>query len=285
MDLHQLRDGWSLVTGAASGIGRACAEAIAAHRSNLVICDIDREGLAEVEENLRKRGVEVLARRVDVADRAAMADLATEVHRRIEGLDLVVNNAGVALGASFLDSTLDDWDWILDINLRGVVHGCHFFAPAMVSRGRGGHIVNVASMAGFVGGPNLSAYCTTKFGVVGLSESLREELAPHRIGVTALCPGMINTPIVDHARRRGAAQSEELLQATREMFQRRNYPPERVAQRMLRAVARNRGLAPVALEAWFFYGLKRISPWLTATLGRGIDRHAAKATKRRPGSG
>ena len=118
MDLHKLRDGWSLVTGASSGIGRACAEAIASRGSNLVICDIDRDGLVEVEEQLRKRGVEVLARRVDVADRAAMSDLATEVHRRVEGLDLVVNNAGVALGATFLDSTLEDLRLLSQANLE-----------------------------------------------------------------------------------------------------------------------------------------------------------------------
>ncbi len=285
MDLRQLRGGWTLVTGGASGIGRACAEAAAAHRSNVVICDLDREGLATVEEGLRKRGVEVLARRVDVADRAAMADLATEVHRRIEALDLLVNNAGVALGATFLESTLDDWDWILDINLRGVVHGCHFFVPAMVRRGRGGHVVNVASMAGFTAGPRLSAYCATKFGVVGLSEALRAELAPQRVGVTALCPGVINTPIVDNARLRGVAADEELQRATREMFRKRNYPPERVAERMLRAVARNRGLAPVTPEAWLFYALKRLSPRLAAAAGRLLERASTPATKPPRGSG
>jgi NAD(P)-dependent dehydrogenase (short-subunit alcohol dehydrogenase family) len=226
-----------------------------------------------------------LARRVDVADRAAMADLGTEVHRRIEALDLLINNAGVALGATFLESTLEDWDWILDINLRGVVHGCHFFVPAMVSRGRGGHVVNVASMAGFVAGPALSAYCTTKFGVVGLSEAMRAELSPHRVGVTALCPGMINTPIVDNARRRGIAADEELHRATREMFRKRNYPPERVAERMLRAVARNRGLAPVTPEAWLFYGLKRLSPRLAAAAGRLLERMSTPATKRPRGNG
>ncbi len=280
MDLVQLRGGWTLVTGAASGIGRACAEAVASHRSNLVICDLDRDRLREVEEGLRRQGVDVLARRVDVADRAAMADLASEVHRRVDAVDLVVNNAGVALGATFLDSTLDDWDWILDINLRGVVHGCHFFAPAMVKRGRGGHIVNVASMAGYTTGPTLSAYCTTKFGVVGLSEALRAELSPHRIGVTALCPGMINTPIVENARRRGAAADEALLASTREMFRKRNYPPERVAQGMLKAVARNRGLAPITAEAWTFYLLKRVSPRLSAALGRALERRATPPSAR-----
>ena len=140
-------------------------------------------------------GRSVLARQVDVADREQMREFAAAAHAQAGPVDLLVNNAGVGLAAGFLDTELEDWDWILGINVLGVVHGCHFFLPPMVRRGTGGHVANVSSMAGFHASPVLNAYTTTKFGVLGFSEALREELRPHRIGVTAICPGMINTPI------------------------------------------------------------------------------------------
>ena len=114
-----------------------------------------------------------------------MQAFADAVHAHVPAVDILMNNAGVGLGGGLLDTSLDDWRWIVGINLFGVVHGCHCFVPAMVRRGRGGHVVNVASVAGYVGELVLPAYTTTKFAVVGLSESLREELAPHGIGVTA----------------------------------------------------------------------------------------------------
>ncbi len=271
MRLEQLRGGWSLVTGAASGIGRASALALAARGSNLVLCDLDAAGLTETEERARSLGRRVLARRVDVADRDAMTRFADEVHGEIEALDLLMNNAGVALGAYFVDTTLEDWDWILAINVRGVVHGCHLFVPPMVRRGHGGHVVNVSSMAGFLGGPTFSAYCTTKFAVRGLSEALREELRPHRIGVTTLCPGVINTAIIRNARRRGVVDSEDSRREGQRVFEKLDRPPEQVARRMLRAVARDRGLVTVTPEARLFYFMKRLSPGLARVAARALE--------------
>src|SRR5207247_5638022 len=176
--------------------------------ADLVVCDLNEAGLEETAGMIRGLGRRVLARRVDVASRAAMGTFAAEVHREREAVDVLMNNAGVGLGARFLETSLEDWEWILSINLWGVIHGCHFFVPPMVARGRGGHVVNVSSAAGFLATAQLAAYSTTKFGVFGLSEALRDELRPHRIGVTAICPGIINTSITTTARMRGAVAGD-----------------------------------------------------------------------------
>jgi NAD(P)-dependent dehydrogenase (short-subunit alcohol dehydrogenase family) len=280
VDVTNLRDRTALVTGAGSGIGRASALAFARRGANLALCDLDESGLAETEAEARKLGVEVLSRRVDVASAEQMQAFADAVHARVEAVDVLMNNAGVGLGGGLLETSLEDWHWIVDINLFGVVHGIHHFVPAMVRRGRGGHVVNVASMAGYVAGSMLPAYTTTKFAVIGLSESLREELAPHRIGVTAICPGIINTGIVQASRLRGTQATEASRAEMQRGFARRNYTPERVAENVLRAIQRNRAVAPISPEAWVFYYAKRFAPgavrWLSAELKR---RQLAAATR------
>jgi NAD(P)-dependent dehydrogenase (short-subunit alcohol dehydrogenase family) len=196
-----------------------------------------------------------------------------------------MNNAGVGLGARFLDTTLEDWEWVIGINLWGVVLGCHFFVPPMVTRGTGGHVVNVSSAAGYVATEQLAAYSTTKFGVFGLSEALRSELRPHRIGVTTVCPGIINTPITRSARTRGTAATPEARAQLVSFYERRNYGPERVAAHVLRAIERNRPVAPITPEAHALYLMKRFAPNLTgrlnAWLGSRMERRALHGS--RPG--
>src|SRR3990172_6279835 len=204
MDVTSMHDRTALVTGAASGIGRATALAFARRGADLVICDIDEAGLAASAEAIRSLGREVQAERVDVSSAEQMAAFAASVHARREAVDLLMNNAGVAIGGAFLDTSLADWDWILGINLRGVIHGCHHFIPRMVQRGRGGHVIHLSSAAGYSASSALAAYNATKFGVLGLSEALWEELRPHGVGVTAVCPGLIDTPITRSARLVGA---------------------------------------------------------------------------------
>ena len=282
MNVANLAGRTAVVTGAGSGIGRASALAFARRGANLAICDVAEAGLAETEAAARNLGVDVLARRVDVAQAAEMQAFADAVHAQVEAVDLLMNNAGVGLGGGMLDTSLDDWHWIVDINLFGVVHGIHHFVPAMVRRGRGGHVVNVASMAGYAATSLLPAYATTKFAVIGLSESLREELAPHRIGVTAICPGVINTGIVTATRMRGAQATPEARAEAKRLYERRNYTPERVAENVLKAIQRNRAVAPVSPEAWIYYYLKRFAPsaarWISAQI---TARQTAAA---RPGS-
>jgi len=270
MDTTNLQGRLALVTGAGSGIGRETALLCARRGADLAICDVDEQGLASTEEAARALGRSAIARRVDVSDAEQMKAFADAVHGEAGPVDLLVNNAGVGLGAGLLDTTLEDWRWIVDINLMGVVHGCHFFVPEMVRRGTGGHVANLSSLAGFHSSPALLAYSTTKFAVLGLSEALREELHPHGIGVTAICPGVINTPITRNTRLRGQFDTPELRERTVRTYARRNYGPEKVAEKILRAVQRNRSVAPVAPEAWVGYGLKRLSPRAAGWVARRL---------------
>jgi NAD(P)-dependent dehydrogenase (short-subunit alcohol dehydrogenase family) len=272
MDVERMDGKLALVTGAASGIGRETALLCARRGADLAICDVDEAGLAATEADARGLGRDVLAQRVDVGERAQMQAFAGAVHERVAAVDLLVNNAGVGLGAGFLETPLEDWDWILPINVMGVVHGCHMFVPAMVERGQGGHVVNLSSAAGYFANPSLAAYTATKFAVLGLSEALRVELRPLGIGVTAVCPGLINTPITHNSRLRGSAEAQR--ERTVRLYERRNYGPDRVAQRIMQAVQRNRAVMPVTAEAWVMWWLARFSPSLARGVARAIDAAA-----------
>jgi NAD(P)-dependent dehydrogenase (short-subunit alcohol dehydrogenase family) len=274
MDVSDLNGKTALVTGAGSGIGKATALACARRGARVVICDVNESGLAETEAAIRAQGRAALARRVDVANRQEMQAFAEAVHAEIEAVDILVNNAGVAVGGRFVHTPLEDWDWIVGINLMGVVHGCHFFIPRMLAHGRRGHVVNVSSAAGYAANAALAAYVATKFAVLGLSEALREELAGHHIGVTAVCPGVINTPITRVARMRGPDATPEVRAQMIRVYERRNYTPERVAENILRAIQRNRAVAPISPEAWALYYLKRFTPWLLARTSRFIARRS-----------
>jgi NAD(P)-dependent dehydrogenase (short-subunit alcohol dehydrogenase family) len=283
MDVTNLRDRTALVTGAGSGIGRASALAFARRGANLAICDVNEASLAATEAEVRKLGVSVIARRVDVARAGEMQAFADAVHAEVEAVDVLMNNAGVGVAGGVLETSLEDWHWIVDINLFGVVHGIHHFVPAMVRRGRGGHVVNVSSMAAYAASSLLPAYVATKCAVLGLSEALREELAPHRIGVTAVCPGIINTGIIEATRMRGAQATDAARAAIKRGYTRRNYTPERVAENVLRAIQRNRAVAPISPEAWTFYYLKRFFPGFVWFLGARLRKQRTAAAKR--GSG
>lgn len=274
MDVRDLRGRTALVTGAGSGIGRATALAFARRGADLVVCDVNEAGLGETEREARALGREVLSRRVDVASRDEMRAFAEAVHARVGAVDILMNNAGVGLGGGFLHTSLEDWDWIVGINQMGVIHGCHFFVPPMVARGRGGCVVNVSSAAGYVAVEALSAYCTTKFAVLGLSEALRDELAPHGIHVVTVCPGIINTPITTSSRLVGPEATDEARRRMVDVYRRRNYGPERVAENILRAIQRRRAVAPISPEAWAMYYLKRLVPGLVARMNRMLARRA-----------
>ncbi len=280
MDVSNLNGKTVLVTGAASGIGKETALAFAQRGANLAICDVDESGLAQTEKQARDLGRDVLARRVDVAVAAEMSAFADAVHEKVEAVDILMNNAGVGLGGGFLHTTLEDWEWIVGINLWGVIHGCHYFLPRMVAR-RSGHLVNVASAAGYVASEMLAAYSTTKFAVLGLSEALRDELAQHGIGVTTVCPGLINTPITRSSRMRGPDATAEARQRIVDIYQRRNYGPERVARNILRAVQRNRAVAPISPEAWLMYYMKRFTPGLVGRLNRYMGERGRRDMQRK----
>jgi NAD(P)-dependent dehydrogenase (short-subunit alcohol dehydrogenase family) len=257
----------AVVTGAAGGIGRATALALGARGLTVICADLDESGAAEAG----------IPYGVDVADAAAMERFATWVRERHGPPAILVNNAGVGIGGSFFDHTIADWRRTVDVNLMGVVHGCLFFGPQLVERGRG-HIVNVASAAAYTPSRLLPAYGATKAAVLMLSESLRAELTGTGVGVSAICPGFIATGIYRAARYVGADADE----ATRhgeltERIARRWAPgPEKAAKAILHAIERDRPLVPVTAGARGAYALSRLSPATMRTLARagGADPYA-----------
>lgn len=247
----------ALVTGAGSGIGRATALRFAELGAKLVICDINKASLAETAALITEKGGRPELEQADVSDWDDMQRLAERVHKRHAVLDVLVNNAGVATAGQFLDTPIEDWHWVLGINVMGVVHGCKLFGKRMADA-RNGHIVNIASAAGYYAAPDMSCYSASKHAVMGLTESLRIEMAVAGVGVSAICPGVINTNIVKVMRTNG-----HMVQAQgkiTDIYRRRNYGPEHVAEAVVSAIEDNRAVVPVSPEAWALYAAKRLSP-------------------------
>jgi NAD(P)-dependent dehydrogenase (short-subunit alcohol dehydrogenase family) len=261
----------ALVTGAGSGIGRATALALAGERMQVIACDRDAGALGAIEAELRGRGALAGAEVVDVSDREAMRALAERVHRTAPALDVLVNNAGVAHMGRMIDTPLADWDHVLGVNLGGVIHGCHFFVPAMVRR-RSGHVVNISSMVGIVALPGTIAYVTSKFAVLGLSEALRAELAPHGVGVSAICPGVIRTNIARSMRVSIGPSSGETKSVLEKYGPSFGHDPSSIARAVVRAVRKNRGTVPVTAESHALAWLKRASPRAAGLVSEAIAR-------------
>ncbi|MFJ1580521.1 SDR family oxidoreductase [Streptomyces sp. NPDC088182] len=260
-----------LVTGAASGIGRATAFAFAEAGARVVAVDRDEEGAARTAELGRLIGApEAWAEPADVGDGQAMEELAERVAAEYGIVDVLVNNAGIGLSGAFLDTTVEDWKKVLDVNLWGVIHGCRLFGKQMAERGQGGHIVNTASAAAYQPSKALPAYSTSKAAVLMLSECLRAELAGQGIGVSAICPGFVNTNITSTARFTGVSAEEEERRRKKSsrLYGLRDYPPEKVADAVLRAVVRNQAVVPVTPEARGARLLSRIAPGALRALAR-----------------
>ncbi|WP_326817411.1 SDR family oxidoreductase [Streptomyces sp. NBC_01762] len=260
-----------LVTGAAGGIGRATAFAFAEAGARVVAVDRDAEGAARTAEMARLIGSPAAwGEAVDVSDEQAMEKLAEKVAAEYGIVDVLVNNAGIGLSGSFLETTSEAWKNVLDVNLWGVIHGCRIFGKQMAERGQGGHIVNIASAAAYQPSRVLPAYSTSKAAVLMLSECLRAELAERSIGVSAICPGIVNTNITATTRFAGADAAEEkrLQKRTSRLYGLRNYPPEKVADAIIEAVVHNRAVVPVTPEARAARFLSRFGPGAL----RGIAR-------------
>ena len=259
-----------VVTGAGSGIGRALAVLAARRGATLSLCDRDESGLERTLALVRGWGAEAVGHVVDVADAEQMAVFGKSTIEQFGAPDLVINNAGVAVIGGIMDTTLADWDRLLGVNVMGVVHGVNAFVPAMAERGSG-HVVNVASAAGLLANPQLGGYSASKHAVVGLSEALRIELAPHHVGVTAVCPGVINTAITHNSPYRGG-DADARKAKTAKTYAKRGYTPERTAVNILKAVDHNRAVAPIAPEAHVMYVLSRIAPpvarWVSAGMAK-----------------
>ncbi|MFD3937864.1 SDR family oxidoreductase [Streptomyces sp. NPDC058611] len=252
-----------LVTGAASGIGRATAFAFAEAGARVVAVDRDGEGAARTAEMARLVGApEAWGECVDVSDEQAMEKLAAKVAAEYGIVDVLVNNAGIGLSGAFLDTSAEDWKKVLDVNLWGVIHGCRIFGRQMAERGQGGHIVNTASAAAYLPSKTLPAYSTSKAAVLMLSECLRAELASKSIGVSAICPGIVNTNITATSRFAGVDEAEEKRRQERSsrLYGLRNFPPEKVADAILRAVVRNEAVVPVTPESKGALWMSRFAP-------------------------
>ncbi|GAB3135177.1 SDR family oxidoreductase [Amycolatopsis stemonae] len=257
-----------VVTGAGSGIGRATALAFAAEGADVIVTDIDPASAAETLKLLGSHGLGEYT--VDSSDGDAVHRFAEQVRKEHGVPDIVVNNAGIGMSGPFLDTSVEDWERVIDVNLWGVIHGCRAFAPMLAERGEGGQIVNLASAAAYLPSKILTAYATTKSAVLTLSVCLRAELAAHHIGVTAVCPGIVKTNITNTTRFVGVSEEEQRRRQkeSSKLYARRGFGPEGVARDILRAVEKDTAIAPSTPEAKVALVLSRLTP--------GLLRQAAK---------
>ncbi len=264
----------ALVTGGASGIGRAIAAAIVGQGGRVVLADIDGR-VEQTATQLSPDGGQASAATLDVRDADAVADLYTRTDRDLDGIDLVVNNAGVAVGGAVDELDLEHWNRAIDVNLRGVVNGVHAAYPLMVARGRG-HILNTASLAGLTTPPLMAPYVATKHAVVGLSLSMRPEAAAKGVRVSVLCPGFVDTPLLDQCN--SGLRPTLASQRTREiatLVSRRLYDADALAADVMTGLARNRAVIVAPATARLAWAASRFSPRLAMwAAGRGVRRYA-----------
>lgn len=259
-----------VVTGAGSGIGRETALAFADRGATVVCADINAAAAERTAELCRLVGASASDYAVDVGDVDAMAAFAKAVEDQHGTPDVVVNNAGIGMAGAFLDTSVDDWERLLHVNLWGVIHGSRLFGKQMVERGEGGHIVNTASAAAFTPSRTLSAYSTSKAAVLMLTECLRAELAGEGISVSAICPGFIDTGIAASTRYVGVSDDEQqrLRRDTDRLYKRRHFTPDKVAAAIVRAVDDDIAVLPVAPEAQLSYMASRFTPGILRRFAR-----------------
>ena len=252
------------VTGAGSGIGRETAFAFAREGAEVVVSDIDEASVKETAAEITARGGVAHAYVLDVSDPEAVEAFAERVSAEHGVPDTVVNNAGIGQAGRFLDTPAEEFDRVLDINLGGVVNGCRSFGRRLVERGTGGYIVNVASMAAYSPFQSLNAYCTSKAAAYMFSDCLRAELDAAGIGLTTICPGVINTNIINTTRFDAPVGKGEAVDGRRgqlgRLFALRHYGPEKVAKAIVSSVKKNKPIRPVAPEAYALYGISRVAP-------------------------
>ncbi|BBX86991.1 SDR family NAD(P)-dependent oxidoreductase [Mycolicibacterium aubagnense] len=268
MKINNLEPQLVVVTGAGSGIGRATAIRFAKLGAHVVVSDINLDLAEATAAMIKGAGHRASTAQLDVADPDAWEVFARDVRAEHGVPDVVVNNAGILVSGPFLQLSAADWDKQLSVNLMGVVHGCRVFGAQIAERGRGGHIVNIASAAAFTPTPVMAPYSVSKAGVKMLSECLRLEFRQYGIGVSAVCPGVINTHIGDRAVTVGVdpalvEQAKRLtrqLQALADVLPISPMSPDLVARAAVRAVNLDLAVVPVRAEAWLGYVMHRIAP-------------------------
>jgi NAD(P)-dependent dehydrogenase (short-subunit alcohol dehydrogenase family) len=240
--VQTLADRVAVVTGGASGIGRALCLAFARAGADVVVADLDEAGMTETAAGVAKAGRRAITVRTDVSRLADVRALADRAWAELGAVHVLCNNAGVALWGGLDTATHQDWEWAIGVNLWGVIHGVETFVPRMIAQEAEGHIVNTASMAGLIASEGLGVYNTTKYAVVGLSETLQKDLRSHRIGVSVLCPMGVTTRIRQSERSRpDALRNPGAVERGGEVELIGRYlAPEHVAERVLRAIVANR---------------------------------------------
>lgn len=253
--MRVIRNKKALISGAASGIGRSISLRLAQEGVHLFLVDIDQQGMAETAAEARRSGVEVITRRCDMAQSQDVSSSVAECLSRWNGVDILINNAGITYFGKTERMAADHWDKVLRINLLAHVQFTRELLPSLLAREEA-HVLNVCSVLGLVGMPKVAAYCTSKFGMVGFSESLRNEFGRQGLGVTALCPGFVRTNLFTSAPLEKDIESHKtppgIVTTT----------PERVANAAVKAVYRNRRLVVMEPMARTMYFVKRFAPWL-----------------------
>jgi NAD(P)-dependent dehydrogenase (short-subunit alcohol dehydrogenase family) len=268
----------AIITGGASGIGRALAEELAKRGGEVVLADLQIELAEEAAREIRLAGGQATAWQLDVTDFSAMEKLLRETVERTGRLDYIFNNAGIGIGGDVHRHSIEDWNRIIDVNLRGVINGVQGAYKIMRNQGFG-HIVNTSSMAGLMPSPGVSSYATTKHAVVGLSKSLRAEAAPSGIRVSVLCPGVIRTPILGGGKY-GKNLVEVSLEQQRRIWERlKPMAPNLFARKALDAIARNEAI--IVIPSWWklFWWMNRLSPSLGISLSQKLYQNMQKKVK------
>jgi NAD(P)-dependent dehydrogenase (short-subunit alcohol dehydrogenase family) len=270
------------VTGAASGIGRATALRLAAQGAELYLTDRDSEGLAQTVSDARALGAQVPEHRaLDVSDYDEVVAFAADIHAAHPSMDVVMNIAGVSAWGTVDRLTHDQWCRMVSINLMGPIHVIETFLPPMVAAGRGGHLVNVSSAAGLVALPWHAAYSASKYGLRGLSEVLRFDLARHRIGVSVVVPGAVKTPLVNTVEIAGVDREDPGVRRWVDRFGGHAVSPETAAEKILAGVAKNKYLIYTSADIRALYAFKRLAWWPYSVAMRQVNVFFTRAV--RPG--
>ncbi len=273
----------SFITGAASGIGRATALLLASRGAELYLTDRNAGGLAQTVADARALGAQVPEHRaLDIANYDDVASFAADVHAKHQNMDIVMNIAGVSAWGTVDRLSHEQWTKMVAINLMGPIHVIENFVPPMVAARRGGHLVNVSSAAGLIGLPWHAAYSASKFGLLGLSEVLRFDLARYRIGVSVVVPGAVNTPLVNTVEIAGVDRDDPAVARWVDRFSGHAVTPEKAADKILVGIAKNRFLIYTSADIRALYAFKRVAWWPYSVAMRQVNGVFTRALKPAP---
>jgi short-subunit dehydrogenase len=264
----------AVVTGAAAGIGQAIAIELARAGCRLFLIDLNADALGKVVAAVRESGAEAVGRTCDLADPTQIAESMAAAIAKWGGIDLLINNAGIAYYGATHEMQIEQWDRLMAVNLMAPIRLIHALLPSLRQQAQA-HILNVASITGLVPKRRIAAYQTSKYGLVGLSQSLRSEYSPYGIGVTALCCGFVRTDLLATAAREGMKSSG------REPARWYTVSPEYVARVAVRAIRRNRGVVVVPLIARAFWWMQRLSPAILDWHGHWVHRRGLRRRKKK----